>query len=126
MTNSVLDALHDEETRVTDEETGGQKGTKLARFDLIPVYPLWEVARLYGVGSRKYAPRNWERGYAWSLSYAAMLRHAALFWAGESLDPETQRHHLASVIFHAMALMEFEATHKGSDDRGTAYESTTL
>lgn len=114
-----MSLFDDPEERVTDTVTGGAKGSKLARFDLIPIGPLWEVARLYGVGAAKYAPRNWELGYTWSLSYAAMMRHAALFWAGESLDDETKRHHLSSVIFHAMALMEFEQKGKGTDDRPT-------
>lgn len=101
----------------TVSPTGGEKGQKLERFDLIPVLPLAEVARLYGAGASKYADRNWELGYAWSLSYAAMQRHANLFWGGESTDPETKRHHLAAVIFHAMALMEYEYKGKGTDDR---------
>ena len=105
------------EERITDPKTGGQKGSKMERYDLIPVEPLAEVARLYGVGAAKYAERNWELGYAWHLSYAALQRHANLFWGGESLDAETKRHHLASVIFHAMALMEFETQRKGTDDR---------
>ena len=108
-----------DEVRVTSA-TGGQKGKKLARFDLLPVQPLIEVARLYGAGAEKYDDRNWELGYAWSLSFAAMQRHAWAFWGGESIDPETQRHHLASVIFHAMALMEYEARRKGTDDRSPA------
>lgn len=111
--------MNDEEVRVTSE-SGGQKGQKLARFDLLPVEPLTEVARLYGRGAEKYADRNWELGYPWSLSFAAMQRHAWLFWGGESIDPETQRHHLASVVFHALALMEFEARSKGTDDRSPA------
>jgi hypothetical protein len=107
----------DEEVIVTDPVTGGAKGKKLARFDLIPAYPLWELARLYGVGASKYADRNWERGFLWSLAFAAMQRHAWLFWSGESLDPETRCHHLASVVFHAFALMEFEYRNHGVDDR---------
>lgn len=109
--------MSEDEVIVTDPETGGQKGKKLARFDLIPVAPLWEVARLYGAGAEKYKDRNWERGYAWSLSFAAMQRHAWLFWSGESRDPGTLCHHLASVVFHAFALMEFEARGHGTDDR---------
>lgn len=109
--------LTSKETRVIDPLTGGEKGQKLARFDLIPVGPLWEVASLYGAGAAKYADRNWERGFAWSLSYAALQRHANLFWNGESMDTETKRHHLSSVIFHAMALMEFESKKLGTDDR---------
>lgn len=43
-----------EEVRVTDEKTGGQKGTKLARFSLVPWSIIWEVAEHFGRGARKY------------------------------------------------------------------------
>lgn len=106
----------DDEVRVTSA-TGGEKGQKLARFDLLPVEALTEVARLYGRGARKYADRNWELGYDWSLSFAALQRHAWAFWGGESIDPENESHHLASVVFHALALMEFERRGVGDDTR---------
>ena len=104
------------EVRMTSS-TGGQKGSKLARFDLIPVGPLTELAKLYGKGAEKYDDRNWELGYDWSLSYAAMQRHANLFWSGEDYDEETGAPHLASVIFHAMAMLEFMRTHPEFDNR---------
>ena len=116
--------MTDDEVRVT-APSGGEKGKKLARYDLLPVEPLREVARLYGRGAEKYADRNWELGYDWSLSFAAMQRHAWAFWGGESIDPETERHHLASVVFHAMALMEYEAKGKGRDDRSSAVTAVT-
>lgn len=105
------------EVRVTEPTTGGEKGEKPARFDLLPVGPLWEVAELYGAGAAKYAERNWEKGYSWHRSYAALQRHANLFWQGEDIDPETHKHHLASVVFHAMAMMEWGRTHPELDDR---------
>jgi hypothetical protein len=114
---------NESETRITDAYTGGQKGTKLARYDLIPVAPLEEVAKLYGSGALKYEDRNWEKGYAWSLSYSALGRHANAFWDGESIDigtpeePGTLRHHLAAVVFHAFALMEMQHRNAGTDDR---------
>jgi len=104
------------EVRITSS-TGGQKGKKLARYDLIPVQPWWTVAELYGRGARKYEDRGWERGYDWSLSYAALMRHAQQFWDGEPLDEETHSPHLAAVVFHALALLEFSATHPEFDDR---------
>lgn len=100
-----------EEARITSN-TGGQKGQKLARFDLIPVDALWELAEAYGRGSEKYEDRNWERGYDWSLSYAAMMRHANQFWSGEERDEETGIHHMASVAWHAMALFHFSNSYK--------------
>lgn len=114
----------EDEVRITDAYSGGQKGSKLARYDLIPVAPLEELAKLYGAGARKYDDRNWEKGYAWSLSYAAFQRHANAFWAGESIDAETQRHHLAAAMFHAMALMEMQYRGTGTDDRPPSVEET--
>ena len=104
------------EVRITSS-TGGAKGSKPARFDLIPTRPWWAVAELFGYGTRKYEDRNWERGYDWSLSYAALQRHANLFWSREDDDPETGLPHLAAVVFHALALMEYARTHPEFDDR---------
>lgn len=106
-----------DEVRLTNELTGGQKGDKPARYDLIPVRPLEQLARLYGRGAAKYAPRNWEKGYVWSLSYAACQRHLNAFWGGEDNDTETGCPHLASAIFHCMAMMEWGVTHPDLDDR---------
>ncbi len=105
------------ERRITDPKTGGQKGEKLARFDLLPARQLVKIAEHYGRGAEKYAARNWEAGYRWSLSYGALQRHAHAFWAGEDNDPETGSPHLAAVVFHALALMEFTETHPELDDR---------
>ncbi len=106
-----------DETRVVDPDTGGVKGSKLERFDLIPAEPLRLLARHYGVGATKYADRNWERGYAWSLSYAALQRHANAFWSGEDIDAESGQPHIIAVAWHALALAEFMQTHPEKDDR---------
>jgi hypothetical protein len=116
------------EVIVTNEKTGGKKGSKLARFDLIPAHPLQELAEVYGKGARKYADRNWELGYDWGLSYAAMIRHANEFWKGndnDDHDPDcpadcinhTEGPHLAQVAWHAFALLEFSRTHPELDNR---------
>jgi len=101
----------------TRSATGGEKGVKPERYDLIPVEPLAEVARHYGAGAAKYDDRNWERGYPWSNSYAAMMRHANAFWSGEEMDPEMGTAHLAAVVFHAFTLMQFAKYHRSYDDR---------
>ena len=102
---------------VTDPDTGAQKGQKLARFDLLPAGALVQVAEVYGHGAEKYEDRNWERGHAWSLSFAAMQRHAWAFWGGEDIDPHSGHPHLASVAFHALSLLTFARTHPEKDDR---------
>lgn len=105
------------EIRIVNEKTGGEKGQKIERYDLIPVEELAEVARVYGKGAEKYAERNWSRGYDWGLSYASLQRHLNQFWAGESYDKESECHHLASVVFHALALMYFEKHYPDLDSR---------
>ncbi|MEU4709473.1 dATP/dGTP diphosphohydrolase domain-containing protein [Nocardia salmonicida] len=113
------------ETRMVSS-TGAEKGQKLARFDLVPADALYEVAELYGVGAEKYAERNWEAGYDWSLSFAALMRHAWKFWRGEDIDPETGKHHMACVVFHAFALIVFGRTHPEYDNRPKAGEPVRL
>ncbi len=104
------------EVRVTSS-TGGQKGQKEARYDLIPGHALELVAKLYGRGAGKYEDRNWERGYDWSLSFAALQRHIWQFWNGEDMDEEMDMPHVACAIFHALALLEFMDTHPEFDNR---------
>jgi len=127
----IRDAGSDEEMKPSDPapwdtksgpNTPGRKEQKLARYDLIPVKPLWKVAEVYGIGCQKYAERNWEKGYPWSKSYSALQRHLQEFWGGESYDKETKQHHLASVVFHCLALMEYEETNTDLDDRSRAVE----
>jgi len=105
------------EERIVNPITGGEKGQKIERYDLIPVEPLNKVAQVYGEGAKKYAERNWSRGYDWGLSYASLMRHLTQFWGGESYDKESGSHHLACVVFHAFALMYFEDHYPEFDSR---------
>ena len=102
---------------VEDPKTGGLKGMKDERFELLPWSALGEVARVYGYGAIKYAEHNWRKGYRWSLSIGAMLRHIALYAAGQSYDSESGRHHMGHVVFHALTLITFEQENLGTDDR---------
>jgi hypothetical protein len=101
----------------TTSSTGGEKGTKPERYDLIPVEALAKVAQLYGNGAAKYEAHNWRRGYEWSKSYAALQRHANAFWRGEDIDAEMGLPHLAAVCFHALTLMTFMDEQPQFDDR---------
>lgn len=96
----------------------GRKDDKgKARFDLIPAGPLWRVAEVYAMGAKKYNDRNWENGITWGRVFAALCRHAWAWWKGERFDREDGQHHLASVVWCALALMEYEETHPEFDDR---------
>lgn len=109
------------EVRVTSD-TGGQKGAKPARFDMIPPDVLTELAHHYGRGEAKYpsdpatGEANWQKGYAWSLSAAALMRHWFAWLDGEDLDPETGSSHLCAVMWHAIALRWWQLHDRGTDD----------
>ena len=106
------------EIRVTDGKTGGQKGMKVAAYDLIPSDALEEVAKVFGWGTSKYSERNWERGYRWGLSYAAMHRHMAAFWRRDDIDEESQMRHMAHAVWHGLVLLTFAMRNIGMDSRG--------
>jgi hypothetical protein len=108
------------EIRLKDETTGGEKGSKQARPSLIPVFAQVEEAKVYGMGAEKYAAYNWRKGYPWSWSYDAMLRHLHTFWNGEDKDPESGLYHLAHARWHTGVLLEFLHYGLGTDDRVSA------
>jgi len=102
----------------TKQTTAGQKfdGDK-ERFDLIPVKPMMQLARLFTKGAGKYGVRNWEKGIEFGRLYSAMERHMKKWFGGELFDPVDGQHHLTAVIWNAMVLMELEETHPECDDR---------
>lgn len=115
------------EIRITNDRTGGAKGTKPERYGLVPVEPLAALAKHYGIGALKYEDDNWMRGYDWALSYDALQRHANLWWSGEEWGVERfiNRHtgeevlvmvnHMIAVAWHAFALYYFSIHHRDGD-----------
>jgi hypothetical protein len=126
--------------------TGGQKGVKLERHDLIPPGPLAALAEHYGVGALKYAEHQWRKGFELSKAYSALQRHALEWLAGRTYDTcsnanykgcshvdehgnpfkhvredacynHTGSHHMSAVVWQAFTIQEFEVTHPEHDDR---------
>jgi hypothetical protein len=85
--------------------TGGEKGVKPERFDLLPWDALMEVARVYAFGAQKYDDHNWRKGYPWGSSIAAAFRHMGAYAMGEDRDPESGLLHPAHAIFHMLGLI---------------------
>lgn len=88
-----------------------------AMFDLIPGGPLSQLAEVYTMGAKKYAPRNWEKGLKWGRVYAAIMRHLWAYWMGEDTDKESGKSHLAHAAWGCFSLMEYAKTHPELDDR---------
>lgn len=105
------------EVRVIDPNTGGQKGQKPERFELLPAAALQEIARVYAFGAKKYADHNWAKGYDWGLSIGALERHVAEFKKCNDLDNESGLHHLAHAAFHCLTLITFSIYGLGTDSR---------
>ena len=86
-------------------------------LDMLPVYPLWEIGRVYSFGAQKYAKNNWRDGMDWSRIYAASMRHLLKWQNGNDLDEETGLPHLAHAAFGLLTLLEYSHTHPELDDR---------
>lgn len=113
-----------EETRSVSA-TGGEKGVKPERYDLLPKEGMDATARVYAFGATKYADHNWRRGYEWSKSIAAAMRHMMAFADGETHDPESGEPHPAHAVFHMFALLTWlaeqgEGPENPMDDRWPA------
>lgn len=102
---------------VTDPVTGGQKDTKPAQIGALCPRAMLELGKVAGFGAAKYARFNFLRGYAWSLSVDALLRHLMAFLDGEDRDPESGCHHAAHIAWHGLTLTAFALRRIGTDDR---------
>jgi hypothetical protein len=87
---------------------------------MVPPDVLWELAEHYGKGEAIYPSDpdpNWQRGYSWRLSVAALHRHLAQWESGEDTDAETGSSHLIAATWHCVALRWFQLHGKGTDYR---------
>ena len=75
------------------------------------------LAQVLDFGARKYEPRNWEKGMAWSRPFSALMRHMWAWWRGDAKDPETGMSHLWHAACCIMFLVAYEARQDGEDDR---------
>jgi len=86
-------------------ETGSKRDTRdgKGRYDLIPAYALFRLARHYENGAKKYGDHNWQLGQPLSRYLDSLIRHAYRFKDG-SRDED----HMAAVAWNAFAYMETE------------------
>ena len=74
------------------------------RWSLVPGGPMREVVKVLMHGAAKYDDHNWAKVDNWrERYYNAARRHLDEWWEGESLDKESNLHHLA----HAMCCLLF-------------------
>ncbi|MEE8372503.1 MAG: dATP/dGTP diphosphohydrolase domain-containing protein [Dehalococcoidia bacterium] len=104
---------------------GGQRlNAGKNRIELLPETWLWALADVMTQGSKKYDPRNWEKGMDWSAMVGCMHRHLGKFQSGQRYDGKefdkekgtTGCHELAMVAWNALALMHYDLTETGNND----------
>lgn len=105
-----------EPDRIVESE-GRKNDAGKIRLDLIPPEATVALGKVLTMGAAKYADRNWEKGFNWSRSIAALKRHLTAWEAGENTDPESGYSHMWHVLCNAAFLVTFEARNIGTDDR---------
>lgn len=115
-----LDTMPDENEDIFDSLEGAKFDGDKVRLDLIPPEATWSLGQVLTMGARKYDARNWEKGFNWGRSVAALERHLTAWKGGEDTDPESGFSHLAHVLCNAAFLVTFEARGVGTDDRPAA------
>jgi uncharacterized HAD superfamily protein len=91
------------------------------RTDLVHPWAHEQMIRILTAGSKKYAPRNWELGMAWSKVIASLKRHLSAIEKGEDYDSETGELHAAHLACNAHFLTAYYKIYPQGDDRPHAY-----
>jgi len=105
------------------DEQGIKHDQDKIRMDLVPWDVVVEIAKILTFGAKKYADRNWEKGFNWSRVYGALMRHLTFWFQGQDADPETGRSHLAHAGCCLFFLLAFVLRGVGKDDRPKLTES---
>jgi hypothetical protein len=87
------------------------------RYDLLPTKPLEEVVGVLTYGASKYDAENWHKCKSQRRYFAAAMRHAWAWFAGETNDPESGYHHLAHAVCCLLFLIALPDIRPESDDR---------
>jgi hypothetical protein len=82
--------------------TGAQRDGKggRGRFDLVPIFPLLLVSRIYEDGAAKRGERNWEKGMPVSVLLNSCQRHISKHMCGMRDEP-----HLSMALWNLMGAL---------------------
>lgn len=91
------------------------------RYDLLHPVSTEGVVKILTKGSYKYAPRNWEKGMAWTSVLASLKRHLAAFEKGIDFDEETGEKHIDHIACNVHFLQAYYKIAPQFDDRPHSY-----
>ena len=90
-------------------KTGVKYDQDKPQWTLVPFKALDEVVKVLTIGARKYAPDNWKKVPNARQRYIdAAFRHMSAYAAGEKLDTETGKNHLAHAMCCLLFLLAFD------------------
>lgn len=93
------------------------------RYDLMHPVSNEGVAKILTMGSKKYAPRNWEKGMPWTSVVASLKRHLAEFEKGIDFDSESGEKHIDHIACNVHFLQAYYKIAPQFDDRPHSYLS---
>lgn len=105
ITLTDTDQMHDsgERQEFTTGAVRDAAGDK-PRPDLFSPFALERVGQWLGLGAKKYAERNWEKGMPISRVIASLMRHLLAYMMGRKDED-----HMAAVATNAMFILHYEA-----------------
>lgn len=117
--NARLREITEDSTKEEKEKavTGLRFNTGKLPLDQIPPAFLFELAKVFQHGEKKYTKNNWLKGMAWTVCIGCIFRHVLAWVLGERNDQESGCHHLAHAAWNCMALFVYETYKLGTDDR---------
>lgn len=95
------------------------------RHELLPPFASDQLAKVYTMGAKKYAPNNWRKGMAWSRVIGSLKRHLNEIENGNDFDEESGLYHAAHVAWNAVTLLEYYKIYPQGDDRPHSYLHST-
>ena len=86
--------------------------------DLVTPEMITAIAEVLTYGSKKYEPRNWEKGIPYMANYAAAMRHLLQWHAGVDIDEESGLRHIDQAVTNlAMIATQTRRERSDLDDR---------
>lgn len=101
----------------TEKGSGARYNANKPDLSLIPLVTLYDEARVWEHGAKKYARNNWMKGMDWSIPLACALRHLAKWQEGEDLDSESNLPHLAHAMCNLRMLTLYADVFPAGDNR---------
>ena len=101
----------------TERGSGARYNDGKPDLSLIPLETLFDEARVWMHGEKKYARFNWQKGMDWSIPLACALRHLSAWQAGEELDSESGLPHIAHAMCNLRMLTYYAEHYPEGDNR---------